>query len=72
MAVQNKQGVDINRSTGHTKRYFKLVPEHTDYPTSNITDNANLEPNNNASILPAVEPQSASLELQNHQGIFWG
>ena len=72
VTVRNKQGVDITRSTGHAKRYFEPAEEHPEYPTSNTTDNANLEPDSNASSFPEAESQVSSSELQNHQDVSRG
>ena len=72
MTVRNKQGVDITRCTGHAKRHFEPAEEHPEYPTSNTTDNANLQPDSNVSSLPAAEPQISSPELQNHQSVSRG
>ena len=71
MTVGNKQGVDITRSTGHAKRYFEAadILNHPEYPTSNTTDKANLEPDGNVSSLSAAEPQISLSELQNHRGV---
>ena len=72
VTVRNKQGVDITRSMGHAKQYFEPAQELPEYPTSNTTDNANLEPDSNVGSLPEAEPQVSSSELQNHQGVSRG